>query len=223
MRQIEKSYNDIAGQKVQRLEAISDGVFAIALTLLVLELHVPVLEAIHTETAVLQSLYALAPKFLAYFLSFMTLGIFWVGHSSQFNYIEKSDRNLTWITLFFLLFVSIIPFSTAFLGEYIDSKAAVGLYWLNIFALGSSLLIHWNYAYKHHLAAIPEQERESVNRAVRGRIIIAQTLYALAALLCFISTYLSIFIIVLIQLNYALGVFPRHAQEAHHAETDESS
>lgn len=223
MRQSPKTYNDIAGQKAGRLEALSDGVFAIALTLLVLELHVPVIESIHSEGAVLTALYALAPKLLAYFLSFMTLGIFWVGHSAQFNYIDKSDRNLTWLTLFFLLFVSLIPFSTAFLGEYFDSKAAVGLYWLNIFALGATLFVHWNYAYRHRLSHIPPAERESINRSVRGRILIAQALYAGAALLAFINTYLAIGLIILIQLNYALGLIPRSHSNPAQDESDESA
>lgn len=75
-----KTYNQIAGQKVQRIEAISDGVFAIALTLLVLDIKVPVSEAIRTEAELFASLRSLLPKFLTYFLSFMTLGIFWTDN-----------------------------------------------------------------------------------------------------------------------------------------------
>ena len=100
-------YNKIAGQNTKRIEAISDGVFAVAMTLLVLDIKVPILTTIQTEAALAQSFCALTPKLLVYFLSFMTVGIFWTGQSTQFKYIEKSDRNLNWITLLFLLFISI--------------------------------------------------------------------------------------------------------------------
>jgi len=208
------TYNQIAGQKVPRLEAISDGVFAIALTLLVLDIKVPMGEAIKTERALFDSLCNLMPKFLSYFLSFMTLGIFWTGHTTQFIYIDKSDRHLNWIVLFFLLFVSLLPFTTAFLSEHIHFKLSVGLYWLNIFLLGLVIYIQWVYAYRHDYISCPEEQKPLINKLIRKRIIIAQTLYALGALLCFINIYLSIIVIILIQLNYALALFSRRRKNS---------
>jgi uncharacterized membrane protein len=205
------TYNQIAGQKVQRLEAISDGVFAIALTLLVLDIKVPVSEAIKTEGQLFGAFCSLMPKLLSYFLSFMTLGIFWTGHTTQFSYIEKSDRHLNWICLFFLLFVSLLPFTTAFLSEHIHFKLSIGIYWLNIFLLGVVIYIQWVYAYNHDFLSISDGDKENINKVVRKRIIIAQSMYAVGALLSFISIYLSIVTIILIQLNYALAIFsPRN-------------
>ena len=117
-------YNRIAGRNVRRIEALSDGVFAIAITLLVLEIRPPHAEA-HTEKEVLSSLQPLLPKFLTYFLSFMTMGIFWVGQGVQLNHIEQYDRNLSWTTIFFLVVISLFPFTTALLGEYINRKSVV--------------------------------------------------------------------------------------------------
>lgn len=202
----EKTYNQIAGQKIQRLEAISDGVFAIAMTLLVLDIRVPVSEAIKTEADLFDKFCTLTPRLLSYFLSFMTLGIFWTGHSTQFNYIHRSDRRFNWITLYFLLFVTLLPFTTAFLSEHIEFKFSIGLYWLNIFLMGVFIYLSWVYAHRHNLLSIPENERSSVNKAIRRRIIIAQTLYFFGALCCFINTYLSIGIIILIQINYAFAI-----------------
>lgn len=202
------TYNEIAGQKIPRLEAISDGVFAFALTLLVLDIHVPIAETIRTEGDLVAALISLLPKFLTYFLSFMTLGIFWTGHTAQFNYIHKSDRHLNWLSLFFLLFVTVIPFSTAFLGEFIHFKVAIGFYWFNLFLLGFMLYIHWVYAYKNHLVAFEQgEDKAAINRAILLRILISQALYAMGALLCFIDNYLSISVIILIQLNWALALF----------------
>ncbi|MBN9298950.1 MAG: DUF1211 domain-containing protein [Filimonas sp.] len=205
----QKTYNQIAGQKVQRIEAISDGVFAIALTLLVLDIKVPVADAIHSEADLIKTFCGLTPRLLTYFLSFMTLGIFWTGQTVQYSYIEKSDRHLNWLSLFFLLFVSILPFTTAFLSEHIEYKFSVGLYWANIFALGVTLYIHWVYAERHGYVTLPPAENEVVSKAVKKRIVVAQTLYAIGAACCFISIYLSITVIILIQLNYALGLFTK--------------
>ena len=209
MPQEEKTYNQLAGQRVGRIEAISDGVFAVAMTLLVLDIHVPIREAIHSEHDVMMAFCALMPKLLTYFTSFMTLGIFWNGQSLQYNYIKRSDRDLTWIALFFLMVVSLVPFTTAFLSEHFSYRFPIALYWLNIFLLGLIVYIQWIYAWKHGYVEKDIPEMVAVNKALRKRIIIAQMLYGLGALLCFISTYLSIFLIILVQLNYALGLTSR--------------
>jgi uncharacterized membrane protein len=79
------SYNKIAGQSVERLAALSDGVFAVAMTLLLLELHVPAREAIHSEHELLHAMVAFGPQLAVYLMSFMTLGIFWMGQQTQLN------------------------------------------------------------------------------------------------------------------------------------------
>jgi uncharacterized membrane protein len=201
-----KRYNQISGQRVQRIEAISDGVFAIALTLLIFNIKVPISQAIDSEKDLMYAFGSLAPSLLSYFLSFMTLGIYWSAQSTQFHYISKSDRNSTWINLFFLLFVSTIPFTTAFLSQYITFKFAIGVYWLNIFLLGYMLAVHLYYADKHNFIELEESEKSTVRKAIKRRIIEAQSLYTFGALLCFINTYLSIIALILIQLNYALAL-----------------
>lgn len=201
--QANNSYNKIAGKDTGRIIAISDGVFGVALTLLVLEIRVPVMESIHTETDLIQAFLALKSKFLVYLLAFMTTGIFWVGHSSQYKNIEKSDRNLSWINLLFLLSVTMLPFTTAFLGDYTHFKFPIAIYWVNIFMLGATLYINWIYACKHNF--VNEETKQLVNVPLKKRIIIAQALYLLGALMCFISPFLSIAFIILVQTNYAFA------------------
>jgi uncharacterized membrane protein len=137
-------YNRIAGQSLERLAALSDGIFAVAMTLLVLDLHVPVSKVIHVEQALwvngaIQSeqvlwnaLSSLAPNLLTYLMSFLTLGIFWVGQQTQLNHLASSDRNLAWIQLAFLLAVTLMPFSTGLLSAFITYRMALVVYWLNI-------------------------------------------------------------------------------------------
>lgn len=199
------NYNKLAGQSAERINAINDAVFGVAMTLLVLEIKVPELEGHETEGDLMHAFFALMPKFLVYFLSFMTAGIFWVGQSAQFRHIEKSDRNLIWINLLFLLFVSTLPFSTAFLGDHINFKFSILLYWLNILLMGIFLYINWTYADRKGF--ITEETRDMVYEPIRRRILVAQALYFFGALLCFINPYLSIGVIIAIQLNYAFAFF----------------
>ena len=202
----EKSYNQLAGRKVERIETLSDGIFAIAMTLLVLDLKVPLGIVIKTEHDLIGALCAISPKLLSYFMSFMTLGIFWTGHSTQYHYIDRSDRNMNWITVFFLMSVSILPFTTSILSEHIALRTSIILYWLNILLLGVFIYINWVYAYHKGFVHLKGEDKEMVNKALRRRIIIAQLLYAGGAALCFVNNYLSIGVIVAIQLNYAFGL-----------------
>jgi uncharacterized membrane protein len=100
-------------------------VFAIAMTIMVLDLHTPVAESIHNERDLQHALLKLAPKLLVYLMSFVTLGIFWVGQQTQLNHLERSDRSLTWIHIGFLCVVCLIPFSTHLLGEFIQYRTAL--------------------------------------------------------------------------------------------------
>ncbi|PWN59807.1 TMEM175 family protein [Chryseobacterium viscerum] len=202
------NYNKIAGKDTGRLIAISDAVFGVAMTLLVLEIKVPEIGGNEAELAT--AFLTLMPKFLVYFLSFMTAGIFWLGQSAQFEHIKESDRNLSWITLLFLLFISVLPFTTAFLGDYIDHKFAIGLYWLNIFLLGLTLYINWNYAERKDF--ITDEAKNEVSKAIKRRIIVAQLAYLIGALLCFINPYLGIGAIIAVQLNYAFAFFNKRGK-----------
>jgi uncharacterized membrane protein len=208
-------YNRIAGQSLERLAALSDGIFAVAMTLLVLDLRVPVSEAIHIEqplwvSGAIQSeqvlwnvLGKLAPSLLTYFMSFLTLGIFWVGQQTQLNHFTRSDRNLTWIHLAFLLAVTLTPFSTGLLAAFITFRLALVVYWLNILLLGAVLFVSWRYAQRAQL--VQNETTTEMISANERRIVIAQSLYAFGALLCVINTYMSIAFIVLVQLNYAIA------------------
>jgi Endosomal/lysosomal potassium channel TMEM175 len=130
------SYNQIAGRSVERLAALSDGIFAVAMTLLVLDLRLPATEAIHGEHDLWRALVALAPRLLVYMMSFLTLGIFWVGQQTQLSHLARSDRSLTWIHILFLFGVSLTPFSTMLLGEHTGLRIALLVYWANILLLG---------------------------------------------------------------------------------------
>jgi uncharacterized membrane protein len=209
------NYHHIAGQSLERLAALSDGIFAVAMTLLVLDLRVPVGEALHPEqplwvSGAIQServlwdaLVQLAPSLLTYFMSFLTLGIFWVGQQTQLNYFARSDRHLTWIHLAFLCAVALMPFSTGLLAEYITYRLALVVYWLNLLLLGVMLLIGWRYAERSGL--VQNETPVEIRSVLIRRVIVYQALYAFGALLCVINTYVSIAFIILVQLYAAIA------------------
>jgi uncharacterized membrane protein len=196
-------YNKIQGQSLERLAALSDGIFAVAMTLLVLDLHVPIKEAVHSEGQLQAALVTLAPQFIAYLMSCLTLGIFWAGQQTQLNHFACGNRDLTWIHIAFLFVVSLLPFSTRLLAEFIGYRTALLLYWVNVFSLGAILYASWRYATRAGL--LKEDIPVEVRRAIRGRIVFAQCLYALGASLCFFNNYWSIGFIVLVQMNYAIA------------------
>jgi uncharacterized membrane protein len=197
------SYNQLAGQSVERLAALSDGVFAVAMTLLVLDLHSPAAQAVHSEYDLWRALVALSPRLLTYLMSFLTLGIFWVGQQTQLNHLARSDRHLTWIHIAFLFAVTITPFSTMLLAEFIRYRLALLVYWVNVLLLGAVLYATWWYTVRARL--VKDDIPVDAPAAICRRIVIAQALYALGASLCVANTYLSIAFIVLVQINFAIA------------------
>ena len=200
---VNTSYNRLAGQSVERLAALSDGVFAVAMTLLVLDLHGPATEVVHSEYDLWHALVALSPRLLTYLMSFLTLGIFWVGQQTQLNHLARSDRHLTWIHIAFLFAVTINPFSTMLLAEFIRYRLALLVYWINVLLLGAVLYATWGYTIGARL--LKDDIPADVPAAICRRIVIGQALYALGASLCVFNTYLSIGFIVLIQINFAIA------------------
>src|SRR5580704_15515003 len=123
-------YNRIQGRSLERLAALSDGIFAVAMTLLVLDLHIPSAAQVHSEGELFAALAALGPQWIAYGMSFLTLGIFWAGQQTQLNHIAEGSRDLTWIHLAFLFTITMLPLSTRLLAEFISYRGALLLYWL---------------------------------------------------------------------------------------------
>jgi uncharacterized membrane protein len=195
--------NRVAGQSVERLAALSDGIFAVSMTLRVLDLRVPASEAIHSERDLWHALIVLLPHLIIFLMSVMTNGIFWVGQQTQLNHFARADRNLAWIHIAFLCAITLTPFTTSLLAEFINYRIALLVYWFNILLLGTALYCSWSYATRHKL--ITEDAPEDIHTAVVRRIVTAQTLYACGAALCFLNTYYSIAAIVLVQINYAIA------------------
>ena len=205
------SYDRIAGQSVERLAALSDGIFAVAMSLFVLDLRVSATQTIHSDHDLWRAPVTLFPRLLTYLMSFLTLCIFGVGQQTQLNHLVRSDRDLAWIHIAFLFAVTITPFSTMLLAEFIAYRLALLVYWSNVLLLGAVLYPSWGYAMRARL--VKDDIPAELPAAICRRILIGQSLYAFGALLCVINTTWSIAFIVLVQLNYAVA--PRSRLQPH--------
>jgi uncharacterized membrane protein len=197
-------YNAIANRSLERIGALSDGLFAIAMTLIVLEIQIPAPVGITSEGDLWKQLIPLGPRLLTYLLSFLTLGIFWNGQQTQLTYLSRGNRDLAWLSLLFLAIVALFPFTTSLLAEFITFRLALALYWLDILLCGLALLAIWTYAERAGL--VREDVGPEVGHAIRRRILVAQALYGTGTAIGLVfGTLPAIVFIVLVQLNFAIA------------------
>jgi uncharacterized membrane protein len=126
-----------------RVLALSDGVFAIIITLLVLEVHVPELTQGHTLN---QALAELRPSLVAFVISFVLAGMYWVGHRDLFALIRRTDRGLVWLNILYLLPLCLLPFGAGLLGRYDTEPVALRIYGLLLVVIAVMRVVIWLYA-----------------------------------------------------------------------------
>jgi uncharacterized membrane protein len=191
----------VAGLGKQRVESLTDGIFATVMTILGLSLIVPVVTA--PSTATLADLGDLVPGVLVYALSFVIMGVFWVGHHVVFHYIRRTDRTLIWLNNVFLLFVGLLPLTTALLGRFDLVQSTLVAYGLNLIAVQLSLYAAFWYATVHHHLVDADLD-PSIIRAGRRRILLGPCVSVVAILLTFVDPYLSLGIFVLFPVVFIL-------------------
>jgi uncharacterized membrane protein len=187
-----------------RLKAFSDGVFAVAITLLVLNLQVPQLKTSLISSELASELGKLWPKFLIYALSFVVVGIYWVGHHNTFHYIKRSDRTLLWLNILLLLCIVFIPFPTALLGQYPGQQISVIIYAGTLVSTGLVLQLLWWYATSGYRLVDRDIDPRLVQLATR-RNLIAPLIYLLAIGISFFSAQTSLVFFILVPVYY---IFP---------------
>ena len=200
---LEKTEN--SAKETSRIEAFSDGVFAIAITLLVLYIHVP---AVKNNESLLQLLAADWATYLAFLIGFFTILICWINHHYMFEFIHRSDGMLLLLNGFKLLVVTFTPFATAVLSKYIGTpqqQTAVSIYTFNFFLMGFSMFGIWNYAHK-----------KGFTRSTSPEVLQASTrLYIFAAVLSgviFILSFTTIWIcLALSAIMFLIFLFPKNA------------
>jgi uncharacterized membrane protein len=128
-----------------RLEAFSDGVFSIAITLLVFNITIPDCDYAHLS----ENLMKMLPKILSYVMTFTLIGLYWIGHHFYFDRIKMVDGNFVWMNMILLLFICFMPFPTGLLGKFPYGAIPLTLYGLNLIATNIHSFLMLKYLYKH--------------------------------------------------------------------------
>jgi uncharacterized membrane protein len=178
--------------KTSRLEAFSDGVFAVAITLLILEINVP--EGEHLWHQLKDEW----PSFASFFVSFWVIGIIWVNHHGVLDHLKRIDRPVLYLNLLVLMTVVFIPFATALMAEHLksgaDEKVAALVYALSSLAMGIAVSFFWTYVVRHRRelgVEIPDEEVRSMSVG----FMIGTPIYLVAVIMAFISPAVVLIII----------------------------
>lgn len=164
--------DQIAGQtglSKHRIEALTDGIYAVAMTLLVIELKLPAHDLIHSQEDLIQAVINLLPKFVAWVISFLVLALFWLGHHRLFAVVRHVDGKLLALNLVQLGFASLMPFSSALSGEFGKTLFSQVFYSANMVLLSVMAILVARYIHRHPELCVHPMP-ESMYRASRFRI-----------------------------------------------------
>jgi uncharacterized membrane protein len=159
-----------------RIEALGDGIFAVAMTLLVIELKLPEHGTVHSNSELVNAVGQLLPKFIAWFISFFVLALFWLGHHRLFHYVRHVDGKLLALSLLQLGFVSLMPFASALSGEYGGAIFSQIFYAVVMACLSMTSLLMCSYTYYHHeltLTPMPRMIYQGARIRTIGLVIIS--------------------------------------------------
>lgn len=208
----------IVGLSTRRIEAFSDGVFAVAITLLVLEIHLPSITATAHDDIARQLLAGLGkqwPTYVSYAFSFIIVGIYWVAHHNTFHYIKQSDRTLLWINILLMMCIVFIPFPTTLIGEYPEQQISVVIYASTLVITGLVLQLLWWYATRNYRLVERTIDPQLVRRAMR-RNLTGPLIYLLAIGVSFLNVEISLLVFVIVPVLYIFpGRIDRHWLERH--------
>lgn len=181
-----------------RMEAFSDGIFAIAITILILEIKIPNVE----PDKLFDAFVSQGHKLFAYVLSFIIIGMYWIAHHYMIHLIKNIDRNSLWLNTLNLMFICFLPYPTGLLGEYPDSQFAVFLYASSLSCVNITGTLFWFYS------ASLNENKASISKGYRNYVAILHlspmVLYVFAMLLSLIKIELSYFVFILVPLFFII-------------------
>ena len=192
------------GLSKNRIESLTDGIFAVVMTLLVLDISIPQIASSHynvgsvaAETELVKRLFDLWPKILGFGISFIILAIYWMAHHRQFHYIKHLDRTLVWINIVFLMAACLLPFSTSLLAEYREQEISILVYGGNSIIIGSLLYIQWWYVTRNH--KLVDENLDPITKGTSSRrLLFGIIVYMIAIGISFVYIHLSVFLFALI-------------------------
>jgi uncharacterized membrane protein len=196
---------DAGATETARLETFADGVMAIAITLLILEIAVPHVEPDESLGAALADQW---PSYAAYVVSFLTIGIMWVNHHHMFTLIQRTTHTFLMLNVVFLMTIAALPWPTALIADYIRDSAhrpvATLVYGGTMVSIAIMYNVVWRFAVRRNLLR-PDVDPEGIRRASRGYLA-GPTVYAAITLLALINAWVSLLLFALFALYWLLPV-----------------
>lgn len=188
-----------------RVETFSDGIFAIIVTLLVLEIKVPHIGNPDSVNELAAALWTLAPKVIAWIISFFTVCVIWVNHHRIFEVIRKLDQSFFWLNANLLLWVSLLPFPTALMGDYPHNPLAVSFYGMVSFLMGVAFLLIRLYMWRNP-EITADLTPEELWTGVRNVLLFGPTPYLVGALCAWLLPQAAFALYAFVAVYY---IFPR--------------
>lgn len=165
--------HSVMGFTVERVNALSDGVFAVAITLLVVSIAVPTISGTVTNSKLAHGLAEVWPHFFAYVLSFVIISMFWISHHSLFSVIRRVDRTLIWLNIFYLLLIVFMPYPTNILSLFGETMVATVLYASVLAAAGLLQAAMGYYALHGHRLVDDEFDKKHAGVFLRNSLIMS--------------------------------------------------
>ena len=195
-----------------RLEALSDGVFAVVMTILVLQLGGSTISNAETATELEAALLGQWPTFVSYAISFLVVGLYWVSHHTYFAFIGDVNETQLWLNLLFLFFLSLIPFAAELMGDHPDLRAGATLYGLDLTACTGALYLNWHYAWNRGHVKVKDAHLP-VMQAIQRRALRGATAYLLATGVAWLSPMIGFYLYIGIALVFAFRQIRAKAME----------
>lgn len=186
----------------RRITTLADGVFAIVMTLLVLGIEVPEVPEEEIADRLFREVLLLWPLIATYVVSFLFLGIYWMGHHTQFHYMRAVDTTTLWINVVYFMFVCLIPFTTRLAGTYGGQEIGLILYGANLIAISLIALVHWRYV-AHAGLLEPETGNAELRKATR-RLLIGVGFFAVAIAVAFVDPRWSLVVFLIVPVLHVL-------------------
>jgi uncharacterized membrane protein len=200
--------NNIRGFEKSRLQSLSDGVFSIVMTLLVLEVISNEVTGAASAPELHKALLDLWPKLLSYVISFVVAGVFWVAQLADLHHLTHTDNRFLWINILFLFWVSLLPFSAALLGEHHQYAVAAIVYGCNMIFASLTLHFSWRYAVQGHRLVSPDLSAVAIKQA-HVRILLGPPIYLLGIGVAFYNPHASFILYVFVAILYVVaGIVP---------------
>jgi len=186
---------------INRLEAFSDGVIAIVITLMIFQIKIPTVADNATSSEIWNCWLNVLPSLIVYVLSFVMVGVLWVNHHQFFHQLKNIDRQLLWYNLHLLFWMCIIPIPTAFLGQHFQRPEATALYGFNLFMTAVAFALMREYVNKSEHLLI-DNLSGALRKKLRRKLLTTVGLYFISIFVGYISPYISIAIFLLVIVMY---------------------